>query len=138
MIRRPPRSTLSSSSAASDVYKRQLQYKTLLCIDCNAWTPRCGKRCIGPSSVEQLRRTLDATHPDELRHDGVVLGDGALLDELEAFQLGSFVSVFDHGAGAQARGCHQASLLGRAMHRLPQRGKQRESISAQERTDRTA
>src|SRR5665648_1161514 len=25
MIRRPPRSTLSSSSAASDVYKRQLQ-----------------------------------------------------------------------------------------------------------------
>eukprot|EP00658_Telonema_sp_P-2_P071575 TRINITY_DN60821_c0_g1_i1.p1 TRINITY_DN60821_c0_g1~~TRINITY_DN60821_c0_g1_i1.p1 ORF type:complete len:106 (+),score=17.93 TRINITY_DN60821_c0_g1_i1:104-421(+) len=26
MIRRPPRSTLSSSSAASDVYKRQLQY----------------------------------------------------------------------------------------------------------------
>ena len=28
MIRRPPRSTLSSSSAASDVYKRQL-YKLL-------------------------------------------------------------------------------------------------------------
>src|SRR5664279_6443560 len=26
MIRRPPRSTLSSSSAASDVYKRQAQY----------------------------------------------------------------------------------------------------------------
>src|SRR5664280_1594985 len=26
MIRRPPRSTLSSSSAASDVYKRQKQY----------------------------------------------------------------------------------------------------------------
>src|SRR5665648_1278720 len=31
MIRRPPRSTLSSSSAASDVYKRQcLLYKALL------------------------------------------------------------------------------------------------------------
>eukprot|EP00658_Telonema_sp_P-2_P011941 TRINITY_DN14563_c0_g1_i4.p1 TRINITY_DN14563_c0_g1~~TRINITY_DN14563_c0_g1_i4.p1 ORF type:complete len:149 (-),score=42.75 TRINITY_DN14563_c0_g1_i4:40-486(-) len=27
MIRRPPRSTLSSSSAASDVYKRQVPYK---------------------------------------------------------------------------------------------------------------
>eukprot|EP00658_Telonema_sp_P-2_P063914 TRINITY_DN52760_c0_g1_i1.p1 TRINITY_DN52760_c0_g1~~TRINITY_DN52760_c0_g1_i1.p1 ORF type:complete len:112 (-),score=11.80 TRINITY_DN52760_c0_g1_i1:13-348(-) len=27
MIRRPPRSTLSSSSAASDVYKRQTMYK---------------------------------------------------------------------------------------------------------------
>eukprot|EP00828_Plagiopyla_frontata_P030445 TRINITY_DN3965_c0_g1_i1.p1 TRINITY_DN3965_c0_g1~~TRINITY_DN3965_c0_g1_i1.p1 ORF type:complete len:129 (-),score=35.82 TRINITY_DN3965_c0_g1_i1:81-467(-) len=29
MIRRPPRSTLSSSSAASDVYKRQMSYKEL-------------------------------------------------------------------------------------------------------------
>src|SRR5674536_357054 len=29
MIRRPPRSTLSSSSAASDVYKRQMQRKFL-------------------------------------------------------------------------------------------------------------
>ena len=28
MIRRPPRSTLSSSSAASDVYKRQIEYST--------------------------------------------------------------------------------------------------------------
>ena len=31
MIRRPPRSTLSSSSAASDVYKRQ----PTICIHCN-------------------------------------------------------------------------------------------------------
>src|SRR5664280_3809066 len=30
MIRRPPRSTLSSSSAASDVYKRQVSCKALL------------------------------------------------------------------------------------------------------------
>src|SRR5674536_98405 len=29
MIRRPPRSTLSSSSAASDVYKRQIVIKSL-------------------------------------------------------------------------------------------------------------
>src|SRR5665648_1299402 len=28
MIRRPPRSTLSSSSAASDVYKRQIEHRT--------------------------------------------------------------------------------------------------------------
>src|SRR5665648_58430 len=35
MIRRPPRSTLSSSSAASDVYKRQPCYRKILCIDCN-------------------------------------------------------------------------------------------------------
>ena len=30
MIRRPPRSTLSSSSAASDVYKRQMMYGLLM------------------------------------------------------------------------------------------------------------
>eukprot|EP00658_Telonema_sp_P-2_P009922 TRINITY_DN13704_c0_g2_i7.p2 TRINITY_DN13704_c0_g2~~TRINITY_DN13704_c0_g2_i7.p2 ORF type:complete len:128 (+),score=13.99 TRINITY_DN13704_c0_g2_i7:126-509(+) len=81
-----------SHQQAPDACTLELQYGVCTrpsCIDC------------APSSVEQLRRTLDATHPDELRHDGVVLGDGALLDELEAFQLGSFVSVFDHGAGAQ-------------------------------------
>src|SRR5665648_1355 len=32
MIRRPPRSTLSSSSAASDVYKRQVELRELLII----------------------------------------------------------------------------------------------------------
>eukprot|EP00658_Telonema_sp_P-2_P017901 TRINITY_DN16994_c0_g1_i1.p1 TRINITY_DN16994_c0_g1~~TRINITY_DN16994_c0_g1_i1.p1 ORF type:complete len:110 (+),score=16.76 TRINITY_DN16994_c0_g1_i1:107-436(+) len=32
MIRRPPRSTLSSSSAASDVYKRQQQYVLMWCL----------------------------------------------------------------------------------------------------------
>src|SRR5664279_3812830 len=36
MIRRPPRSTLSSSSAASDVYKRQIRY----CANC----PTVGER----------------------------------------------------------------------------------------------
>src|SRR5664280_2725253 len=30
MIRRPPRSTLSSSSAASDVYKRQYEYPAMV------------------------------------------------------------------------------------------------------------
>ena len=33
MIRRPPRSTLSSSSASSDVYKRQVLEPLLLVID---------------------------------------------------------------------------------------------------------
>src|SRR5664280_5623 len=32
MIRRPPRSTLSSSSAASDVYKRESLYPSLACL----------------------------------------------------------------------------------------------------------
>src|SRR5678816_1036901 len=31
MIRRPPRSTLDRSSAASDVYKRQCQYRSFYC-----------------------------------------------------------------------------------------------------------
>eukprot|EP00658_Telonema_sp_P-2_P078842 TRINITY_DN7481_c0_g1_i8.p1 TRINITY_DN7481_c0_g1~~TRINITY_DN7481_c0_g1_i8.p1 ORF type:complete len:220 (-),score=53.71 TRINITY_DN7481_c0_g1_i8:107-766(-) len=34
MIRRPPRSTLSSSSAASDVYKRQRPYASFTCENC--------------------------------------------------------------------------------------------------------
>src|SRR5664279_3312681 len=34
MIRRPPRSTLSSSSAASDVYKRQLQESRFRSMPC--------------------------------------------------------------------------------------------------------
>src|SRR5664279_2146934 len=33
MIRRPPRSTLSSSSAASDVYKRQVMDRTVLIVN---------------------------------------------------------------------------------------------------------
>ena len=41
MIRRPPRSTLSASSAASDVYKRQV----CVCVSgtfVSAWTTLCG------------------------------------------------------------------------------------------------
>eukprot|EP00658_Telonema_sp_P-2_P079157 TRINITY_DN757_c0_g1_i9.p1 TRINITY_DN757_c0_g1~~TRINITY_DN757_c0_g1_i9.p1 ORF type:complete len:325 (+),score=32.71 TRINITY_DN757_c0_g1_i9:137-1111(+) len=40
MIRRPPRSTLSSSSAASDVYKRQLSVSGLLCASSPLTRPR--------------------------------------------------------------------------------------------------
>ena len=40
MIRRPPRSTLSSSSAASDVYKRQDIYSTI--VRGAVWTPQGG------------------------------------------------------------------------------------------------
>eukprot|EP00656_Telonema_subtile_P012106 TRINITY_DN16072_c0_g1_i1.p1 TRINITY_DN16072_c0_g1~~TRINITY_DN16072_c0_g1_i1.p1 ORF type:complete len:106 (+),score=18.28 TRINITY_DN16072_c0_g1_i1:87-404(+) len=39
MIRRPPRSTLSSSSAASDVYKRQLVVVPVLCTMAVAYWP---------------------------------------------------------------------------------------------------
>src|SRR5674536_180467 len=47
MIRRPPRSTLSSSSAASDVYKRPYQHRgTLSCGQARRWpqSPTLGRR----------------------------------------------------------------------------------------------
>src|SRR5664280_3806869 len=49
MIRRPPRSTLSSSSAASDVYKRQRQARATeapLCLPCDA--PPAGEELRSP------------------------------------------------------------------------------------------
>eukprot|EP00658_Telonema_sp_P-2_P028177 TRINITY_DN21639_c0_g1_i2.p1 TRINITY_DN21639_c0_g1~~TRINITY_DN21639_c0_g1_i2.p1 ORF type:complete len:142 (-),score=30.82 TRINITY_DN21639_c0_g1_i2:117-542(-) len=52
MIRRPPRSTLSSSSAASDVYKRQYQRRV-----------RDTKR----SSAKQNYMYLSDSHPDDSR-----------------------------------------------------------------------
>src|SRR5664279_2604101 len=45
MIRRPPRSTLSSSSAASDVYKRQIPTASRACSRCCA--PCCRPRSTG-------------------------------------------------------------------------------------------
>ena len=50
MIRRPPRSTLSSSSAASDVYKRQQHKQT------RNLTGYCGYEEIRPLSWSSLRK----------------------------------------------------------------------------------
>eukprot|EP00658_Telonema_sp_P-2_P080900 TRINITY_DN8149_c0_g1_i12.p1 TRINITY_DN8149_c0_g1~~TRINITY_DN8149_c0_g1_i12.p1 ORF type:complete len:322 (-),score=56.79 TRINITY_DN8149_c0_g1_i12:211-1176(-) len=48
MIRRPPRSTLSSSSAASDVYKRQVQRGVAVCICEEGFLgDNCGLACPG-------------------------------------------------------------------------------------------
>src|SRR5664280_3738404 len=49
MIRRPPRSTLSSSSAASDVYKRQLWNGDVLC------------KCTGTVHSQDLEILADLT-----------------------------------------------------------------------------
>src|SRR5665648_610163 len=54
MIRRPPRSTLSSSSAASDVYKRQ-DYVDTNCADCahiKACRGGCPYNAIAPTEGE--------------------------------------------------------------------------------------
>eukprot|EP00658_Telonema_sp_P-2_P047866 TRINITY_DN3643_c0_g1_i2.p1 TRINITY_DN3643_c0_g1~~TRINITY_DN3643_c0_g1_i2.p1 ORF type:complete len:128 (+),score=31.13 TRINITY_DN3643_c0_g1_i2:134-517(+) len=51
MIRRPPRSTLSSSSAASDVYKRQF----FMCVTFNLPFPYSN---VHPSSTSRIRRDM--------------------------------------------------------------------------------
>eukprot|EP00828_Plagiopyla_frontata_P037615 TRINITY_DN493_c0_g1_i6.p1 TRINITY_DN493_c0_g1~~TRINITY_DN493_c0_g1_i6.p1 ORF type:complete len:102 (-),score=27.74 TRINITY_DN493_c0_g1_i6:85-390(-) len=55
MIRRPPRSTLSSSSAASDVYKRQALRKIIKKIEVQQHAkyicPFCGKNNVKRSCV---------------------------------------------------------------------------------------
>src|SRR5674536_372052 len=58
LIRRPPRSTLSSSSAASDVYKRQAlpfeSWKDTLAT-LHIWTQMVGKVRLKPVSYTHLR-----------------------------------------------------------------------------------
>eukprot|EP00658_Telonema_sp_P-2_P085127 TRINITY_DN9634_c0_g1_i4.p1 TRINITY_DN9634_c0_g1~~TRINITY_DN9634_c0_g1_i4.p1 ORF type:complete len:121 (+),score=38.71 TRINITY_DN9634_c0_g1_i4:97-459(+) len=67
MIRRPPRSTLSSSSAASDVYKRQMQdCKSLVALNLDPFTsvllspaPADDDTAPGPSSSS----SVSSAHP---------------------------------------------------------------------------
>eukprot|EP00656_Telonema_subtile_P038285 TRINITY_DN4299_c0_g1_i3.p2 TRINITY_DN4299_c0_g1~~TRINITY_DN4299_c0_g1_i3.p2 ORF type:complete len:118 (+),score=13.69 TRINITY_DN4299_c0_g1_i3:66-419(+) len=64
MIRRPPRSTLSSSSAASDVYKRQVSTQST-----GAWSriackvAQTGSDALHPSS-QGAERSVPPTDPD--------------------------------------------------------------------------
>src|SRR5678815_280829 len=64
MIRRPPRSTLDRSSAASDVYKRQ---GSAPCIPRNCWQ-RCSDRlCLENADLDQhAREVVDALLADDL------------------------------------------------------------------------
>eukprot|EP00658_Telonema_sp_P-2_P067971 TRINITY_DN56907_c0_g1_i2.p1 TRINITY_DN56907_c0_g1~~TRINITY_DN56907_c0_g1_i2.p1 ORF type:complete len:167 (+),score=46.18 TRINITY_DN56907_c0_g1_i2:132-632(+) len=78
MIRRPPRSTLSSSSAASDVYKRQewkdtrsAVYVTLVKENQHFWDQLLD-RSSGPGIKFDLGRWVDIPSSDEHRD----LGDG--------------------------------------------------------------
>src|SRR5664280_3918216 len=62
MIRRPPRSTLSSSSAASDVYKRQVQIRAGVRNQYCSRTPaRLVHPCHGTGTVLRLRLSNEAT-----------------------------------------------------------------------------
>eukprot|EP00658_Telonema_sp_P-2_P034790 TRINITY_DN25393_c0_g1_i2.p1 TRINITY_DN25393_c0_g1~~TRINITY_DN25393_c0_g1_i2.p1 ORF type:complete len:105 (+),score=35.27 TRINITY_DN25393_c0_g1_i2:135-449(+) len=63
MIRRPPRSTLSSSSAASDVYKRQLSYHNIAYL---LQLTRGARAAIQAGTFpEYIRTFMLAYHPDK-------------------------------------------------------------------------
>src|SRR5450756_2875251 len=63
MIRRPPRSTQSRSSAASDVYKRQGQYiDGLSPHDGLSWLHRPSLATLGSMPVEKVDKIHDFTH----------------------------------------------------------------------------
>ena len=65
MIRRPPRSTLSSSSAASDVYKRQIVIKEDLL---EAITPMAAEIAEAAEKVVERvkRRVIEGTKPGDV------------------------------------------------------------------------
>src|SRR5664280_960661 len=79
MIRRPPRSTLSSSSAASDVYKRQG-----LCADAGT-APVCGGH--------QLRKSAGLDTAGTLPETGC---EGRCLSAAHGHTLAPIVPVSDH------------------------------------------
>src|SRR5664279_6477763 len=92
MIRRPPRSTLSSSSAASDVYKRQMQKDDMAdALKVKAAGPRAaveaGRRivkdynCQGCHVLEdkggQIREAMTANKIDLALAPPIIRGEGA-------------------------------------------------------------
>src|SRR5665648_239516 len=82
MIRRPPRSTLSSSSAASDVYKRQVVGHTTAFA--NLWESLCG---FTPDYSLHYARTLALELERLANHTGDLSGICADI----AYQLGNSV-----------------------------------------------
>ena len=73
MIRRPPRSTLSSSSAASDVYKRQLlEGWTSLSSAGSAFDPGRFYGSLSETAIAQIQQKAEATRnrfQSEVWHD---------------------------------------------------------------------
>src|SRR5665648_1258249 len=89
MIRRPPRSTLSSSSAASDVYKRQTMHLVKLCVgvetvqDLRAWqAERLRTLARAGKTLELCHRTLQAP-----RRRDEILDGGSLYWVVKGFVL---------------------------------------------------
>eukprot|EP00656_Telonema_subtile_P048757 TRINITY_DN5896_c0_g1_i3.p1 TRINITY_DN5896_c0_g1~~TRINITY_DN5896_c0_g1_i3.p1 ORF type:complete len:1103 (-),score=224.35 TRINITY_DN5896_c0_g1_i3:88-3396(-) len=112
MIRRPPRSTLSSSSAASDVYKRQVEYR------CNVAhsPPICEEYCWdtkeGTARADVKRKSkywCDYKGETPIRpKDGVTLmaplpGPGEKCDSAIMAELGAKKGSTPHGCAPGAR-----------------------------------
>src|SRR5450756_3236378 len=90
MIRRPPRSTQSRSSAASDVYKRQLYYKESSGIcrwDFFDWGKQMETvmRTAHPNSVVMMMGTNDT---QSVWDDGCLLYTSDAADDLLCVDLG--------------------------------------------------
>src|SRR5664279_6490667 len=89
MIRRPPRSTLSSSSAASDVYKRQLQNGSVVALLAGLWR---GIKSELDAAAHELAPDLRPSHVRLLSltpRDGMRVGDLAARAGMTAQSLGA-------------------------------------------------
>ena len=110
MIRRPPRSTLSSSSAASDVYKRQLltetgekKFDVVITGEIKNGLSARMSGVISKEDADKLRGTrlfvprerLPELLEDEYYHTDLI---GLIVQNLEGSNIGRIKSVLNHGA----------------------------------------
>eukprot|EP00656_Telonema_subtile_P053108 TRINITY_DN7581_c0_g1_i1.p1 TRINITY_DN7581_c0_g1~~TRINITY_DN7581_c0_g1_i1.p1 ORF type:complete len:198 (+),score=20.98 TRINITY_DN7581_c0_g1_i1:97-690(+) len=103
MIRRPPRSTLSSSSAASDVYKRQERAATTTetaALTETPGTPVCGVRQLSAKLPQSVREALAGSTAWQLICGGRPtgwstwrVGAAPALDEVRAWADSSLAQV---------------------------------------------
>eukprot|EP00657_Telonema_sp_P-1_P000141 TRINITY_DN10251_c0_g1_i1.p3 TRINITY_DN10251_c0_g1~~TRINITY_DN10251_c0_g1_i1.p3 ORF type:complete len:107 (+),score=43.28 TRINITY_DN10251_c0_g1_i1:93-413(+) len=84
MIRRPPRSTQSRSSAASDVYKRQVFFDAV-CSDAGAIEPVVEERAV-LQLVQRLGRAEDGQVGERLDDDDHHVGAAEQADLRQCFR----------------------------------------------------
>eukprot|EP00828_Plagiopyla_frontata_P028544 TRINITY_DN3690_c0_g1_i10.p2 TRINITY_DN3690_c0_g1~~TRINITY_DN3690_c0_g1_i10.p2 ORF type:complete len:109 (+),score=31.73 TRINITY_DN3690_c0_g1_i10:98-424(+) len=108
MIRRPPRSTLSSSSAASDVYKRQVKLQPALslsghegninCVDSHPLDPKQFVSCSYDKTikfwdlnqkqcVQTIADNLENIWAVKYSQNGKTVGSGAENGALQIYQI---------------------------------------------------
>eukprot|EP00658_Telonema_sp_P-2_P008212 TRINITY_DN1307_c0_g1_i2.p1 TRINITY_DN1307_c0_g1~~TRINITY_DN1307_c0_g1_i2.p1 ORF type:complete len:107 (+),score=43.03 TRINITY_DN1307_c0_g1_i2:133-453(+) len=72
MIRRPPRSTLSSSSAASDVYKRQVSTQSTGKFQCGAMIRVISERLVRPHHTRKVQQIMAGVESSVQRVPGLL------------------------------------------------------------------